>query len=100
MLQLPKEDIPFLAQHIEDWGAFPALPCTDTVEYYGATQVLAGSDHPYFQEEKYVRAFDYIRSSTLSESDRQRILSGNATELYSSPIRHCEERSSVFHREA
>ncbi|AEX68322.1 hypothetical protein CDC7B_2136 [Corynebacterium diphtheriae C7 (beta)] len=37
MLQLPKEDIPFLAQHIEDWGAFPALPCTDTAEYYGAT---------------------------------------------------------------
>ncbi|CAB0572570.1 hypothetical protein FRC0036_02198 [Corynebacterium diphtheriae] len=47
-----------------------------------------------------MRAFDYIRSITLSESDRQRILSGNATELYSSPIRHCEERSSVFHREA
>lgn len=55
VLQPLKEDMPFLAQHIEDWGALPALPCTDAAEYYGATQVLAGSDHPYFQEEKYVR---------------------------------------------
>ncbi|CAB0571405.1 hypothetical protein FRC0141_02148 [Corynebacterium diphtheriae] len=35
VLQLLKEDMPFLAQHIEDWGALPALPCTDTAEYYG-----------------------------------------------------------------
>ncbi|CAB0576494.1 hypothetical protein CIP107534_02139 [Corynebacterium diphtheriae] len=55
VLQLLKEDMPFLAQHIEDWGALPALPCADAAEYYGATQVLAGSDHSYFQEEKYVR---------------------------------------------
>lgn len=54
VLQLLKEDMPFLAQHIEDWGALPALPCTDAAEYYGATQVLAGSDHPYFQEEKLI----------------------------------------------
>ncbi|AEX47310.1 hypothetical protein CDB402_2019 [Corynebacterium diphtheriae INCA 402] len=43
----------------------PVLPCADAAnfyepslrmaaEYYGATQVLAGSDHPYFQEEKLI----------------------------------------------
>ncbi|MDI3389546.1 amidohydrolase family protein [Streptomyces sp. B-S-A8] len=100
-------DLPFLVQRIEDnytdWQAFPASPLGTlrtmwfdaanfhepslrlTVETFGADRVLAGSDHPYFQEEKYVRAFDYIRNARLPAEDIRAILSGNADSLYRVP---------------
>ncbi|MGV9183776.1 amidohydrolase family protein [Arcanobacterium canis] len=100
-------DLPFLAQRIEDnfsdWGSFPRSPAQTVrtmwfdaanfhepslriaAEYYGATQILGGSDHPYFQDEKYVRAFDYIRTSKLDDADRERILALNAADLYGIP---------------
>jgi len=97
-------DLPFLAQRIqdnyEDWHAFPASP-RDTlrgiwfdaanfhepslrlaVETYGAERIIAGSDHPYFQDEKYLRAFEYIRTSKLDGRDISRILRENAEGLY------------------
>ena len=43
---------------------------------------MAGSDHPYFQDAKYVRAFDYVRGSRLAASDVDKILRGNAAALY------------------
>ncbi|MDG3009837.1 amidohydrolase [Rhodococcus sp. D2-41] len=97
-------DLPFLAQRIEDnyedWGAFVSSPGASlrrmwfdaanfhepslrlAAETFGVSRVMAGSDHPYFQRDKYVRAFDYVRGSRLDESDRARILSGNARALY------------------
>ena len=97
-------DLPFLAQRLEDnfedWGAFPESPLTAlrrmwfdaanfhepslamTVETLGAQQIMAGSDHPYFQGEKYVRAFDYIRTSRLSPTEIDAVLTGNANDLY------------------
>lgn len=96
-------DLPFLAQRIEDnyadWGAFPASPLQQLREFsfdaanfhepslrlaaetYGASQILSGSDFPYFQEDKYVRAFSYVRESKLDDSEIAGILSGNARRL-------------------
>lgn len=97
-------DLPFLAQRIEDnfadWNAFPASPLQSlrgmffdaanfhepslrlAAESFGAEQILAGSDHPYFQNDKYVRAFDYVRDAALPGADRRAILHGNARDLY------------------
>lgn len=97
-------DLPFLAQRIEDnyedWDAFPSSPLARlrrmyydaanfhepslrlAVETLGGARILGGSDFPYFQEEKYVRAFSYIRDAALPQSDVDDILFGNARELY------------------
>lgn len=97
-------DLPFLAQRIqdnyEDWGSFPSSPrealagffydaanfhepsLALAAETFGAGQILAGSDFPYFQGDKYVRAMDYIRGSRLDEAARAGILAGNARRLY------------------
>ncbi|MDY6054408.1 amidohydrolase family protein [Micrococcus sp.] len=97
-------DLPFLAQRLEDnhedWGQFPASPRTMlrqihydaanfhepslamTAETVGAEQILAGSDFPYFQDAKYVRAFEYVRTSRLSPTERDGVLGANARRLY------------------
>ena len=97
-------DLPFMAQRHEDnytdWDAFPRSPRETlsnvffdaanfhepslalAAETFGISQILAGSDMPYFQDDRYVRAFDYIRTSRLSETDRKRVLSENARGLY------------------
>jgi len=98
-------DLPFLARRLEDnfedWDAFPESPLGAlrrmwfdaanfhepslalAVETLGADRILAGSDHPYFQGEKYLRAFEYIRSSRLRGAERDAVLAGNAQALYS-----------------
>ena len=98
-------DLAFLFQRIEDnyadWDAFPQSPQESlrrfyfdaanfyepalrlAVEAYGPAQILAGSDHPYFQDEKYIRAFSYIRGAALPEDIRAGILVHNAERLYS-----------------
>lgn len=97
-------DLAFLAQRLEDnyqdWDAFPSSPMESlrnmyfdaanfhapslraAVETYGADQILAGSDFPYFQEEKYLRAFDYVRDARLDPRTTSKILSGNASRLF------------------
>lgn len=97
-------DLAFLSQRIEDnfedWDAFPSSPNAAlrgmwfdaanfhepalrlAVETYGADRIVAGSDHPYFQKEKYVRAFDYIRGAELPSESIDAILSGNVADLY------------------
>lgn len=97
-------DLAFLSQRLEDnfedWNAFPSSPNAAlkrmwfdaanfhepslrlAAETYGIDRIVAGSDHPYFQEEKYARAFDYIRTARLPADDVEAILSGNATALY------------------
>ncbi|MFJ9175410.1 amidohydrolase family protein [Streptomyces sp. NPDC102360] len=97
-------DLPFLAQRLqdnyEDWHAFPEPPMETlprmwfdaanfhepslalAAETFGTDRLLAGSDHPYFQGEKYRRAFDYIRTSRLTDTDTYAVLTGNALALY------------------
>lgn len=97
-------DLPFLARRLEDnyedWGAFPSSPLGalrgmwfDAANFHepslvlaaetlGADRLLAGSDHPYFQGAKYVRAFDYVRTSRLPGPDVEAVLAGNARALY------------------
>lgn len=101
-------DIPFLAQRIEDnyedWGAFPASPAEtlrnmwfDAANFFGPSlvlasqvydpeKILAGSDYPYFQDEKYARAIQYISEAGLEEHVVQNILSLNALKLYSGSL--------------
>ncbi|MDY6143228.1 MAG: amidohydrolase family protein [Arcanobacterium sp.] len=97
-------DLAFMWQRLEDnytdWNSFPSSPneairkmwfdaanftepaLALAAEVYGASQIMGGSDMPYFQEELYVRAFDYIRSSRLSEADKHAILTDNARRLF------------------
>lgn len=96
-------DLPMLAQRIEDnyedWDAFPASPNATLRQFYfdaanfhepslalaaetfGLSQLMGGSDFPYFQREKYVRAFDYVRNSRFSEEEKEQILWSNAANL-------------------
>lgn len=97
-------DLAFMAQRLEDnftdWDAFPASPQASlqsmyfdaanfhepalraALDTYGSTQVLSGSDFPYFQQNKYVRAFDYIRTADITEHDKASVLRRNACALY------------------
>lgn len=97
-------DLPFLVQRLQDnytdWNAFPASPIETlrtmwfdaanfhppslvlATETLGSDRILAGSDHPYFQREKYLRAFDYVRDAPLSARHVEAIIAGNATALY------------------
>lgn len=100
-------DIPFLAQRIEDnytdWGSFKSSPREslrkmwfDTANFFGPSLVLAhdhvydpekllaGSDYPYFQNEKrdlYTRSVEYIIESGLSEKAVNNILVHNPVRL-------------------
>ncbi|GGH65417.1 amidohydrolase family protein [Rothia aerolata] len=100
-------DILFMFQRLEDnftdWGAFESSPQKNirsmyfdaanfyepslrlAVEAVGASQIMGGSDHPYFQHSHYERAFDYIRSARLQEEEKQAILSENAVRLLGLP---------------
>lgn len=97
-------DLPFLAQRIQDnyddWHAFAHSPAETfhrlyvdaanfhqpslrmALETYGVSQVMAGSDYPYFQDDKYTRAMDYIRTAGLPDTARDAVLFGNAKRLY------------------
>lgn len=94
----------FLARRIEDnyesWGAFNASPLQQmremfydaanfhepalrlAAETFGVERILGGSDFPYFQDDHYVRAFDYIRSAALEDDSKQLILRTNAENLF------------------
>lgn len=96
-------DLPMLAQRIEDnyedWDAFPASPNETLRHFYfdaanfhepslalatetlGLSQLMGGSDFPYFQKEKYIHAFDYVRKSRFSEEEKKQILWSNAVRL-------------------
>lgn len=97
-------DLPFIARRIEDnyedWDAFAASPMQQmrqmyfdaanfhepslrlATETFGIRQILGGSDFPYFQEEKYVRAFSYIREANLTQEEIDAALFANAQRLY------------------
>lgn len=94
----------FQAQRIEDnfedWKAFsespmkhfknfyydaanfhgPALQCSCAT--FGHSQHMMGSDFPYFQDEKYTRAVEYIVKAGFPEDITRQILYGNAERLY------------------
>lgn len=51
-------------------------------EILGNQRLLAGSDFPYFQNQKYTRAFSYIREANLTDNQKTAILETNAKALY------------------
>ena len=97
-------DLAFLAQRLEDnyadWGSFEHSPGEalkkmwfDAANFHGPSLVLAastydpakimvGSDYPYFQDDKYTRAVQYVRDCDLDEDATARILTHNATEFF------------------
>ncbi len=97
--------LPFLMTRIEDnyedWHSFNRSPqqtlrenfvfdtanfnkdsLISSVNTYGFQKLMLGSDFPYFQDQKYQRAVEYIRTSGLDEHEIEAILSGNAIEFY------------------
>ena len=100
-------DLPFLAQRLEDnytdWGSFRSSPREalrsiwfDAANFFGPSlvmahnhvfdpnKILAGSDYPYFQNDKrdlYTRAITYIIESGLSNEDINNILVHNPVRL-------------------
>lgn len=97
--------LPFLAQRIDDnylhWGeGFPELP-SDTwkkmwwdtpnfhppalrcaIDTFGETQVLLGSDFPYFRDQLYDRCVDYIAHSDLDQRVVDLIRDQNTAKLF------------------
>jgi predicted TIM-barrel fold metal-dependent hydrolase len=61
-------------------GHPPALRCA--CDTFGVSQLLLGSDVPYWRDENYQHAVDYVAHAGLSESDTQAIYSGNALRLF------------------
>lgn len=55
------------------------------VETLGSTQIMCGSDHPYFRDAKYTHAVDYVRDADLDPIMKTAILSNNARRLYGMP---------------
>lgn len=97
--------LPFLMQRIEDnyedWNAFTSSPTKmlkehfwfdaanfhqpsliSSVETFGVSRILMGSDFPYLQNDKYLRAVRYIENSSLPEEEIADILYNNAQDLY------------------
>lgn len=97
-------DLAFLSQRLEDnyddWGSFAHSPRETlknlwfdaanfyapslrmALETYNPDHIMGGSDYPYFQDYKYVRAFDYIRNSGVDKATINKVLSDNAARLY------------------
>lgn len=54
---------------------------THAVHAYGIDRILWGSDYPYWREESYQRAVDYLALTGLPEHDLDAIRYGNAAQL-------------------
>lgn len=91
-----------IMDNYEDWKSFKYSPIEtikksfyfDTANFLeeslvhsnkiiGNERLLLGSDFPYFQNEKYTRAVTYIKNSSLTDSEKNNILTKNAQKLYS-----------------
>lgn len=64
----------------------------NSAEVLGSNRLLMGSDFPYFMDDKYTRAVDYIYNSRLNSEEKENILSKNALNLY--------QKSASFDTEA
>lgn len=90
-----------LEDNYEDWNAFKESPIKslrekfyfdaanfsenaliNAIKVFGYKRILMGSDFPYFQNEKYKRAVDYIKDAHISSKEKEAILSENALRLY------------------
>lgn len=90
-----------IEDNYEDWDAFKHSPSKTlldrfyfdsanfleealrlSVEVFGDDKILMGSDFPYFKDEKYTRAAQYIRDAKLDDEVKEKILRSNAERLY------------------
>lgn len=65
-----------------DGANFLAAALELSVRVFGRDRILMGSDFPYFQDDKYVRAAEYITRADLDEETKIAILRKNAAALY------------------
>ncbi|WP_345494020.1 amidohydrolase family protein [Nocardia callitridis] len=97
-------DLAFLARRIEDnfedWHAFESSPMAALrrmwfdaanfhapalrmiMETFDPKRIMCGSDYPYFRDEKYTRAVEYIKESGLPPAQCADVLGNNAATLY------------------
>lgn len=97
--------IPFLMTRIEDnyedWDSFNDSPTEmlkkhftfdtanfkkesllSSIETFGIDKFMLGSDFPYFQDKKYIRAVEYIKNSGIDTEKIEAVLSKNAIKFY------------------
>lgn len=97
--------IPFLMTRIEDnyedWDSFNDSPTEmlkkhftfdtanfkkesllSSIETFGIDKFMLGSDFPYFQDKKYIRAVEYIKNSGIDSEKIEAVLSKNAIKFY------------------
>lgn len=101
-------DLPFLARRLEDnyedWDAFGSSPRAslrrmwfDAANFHGPSlrlametldphRIMCGSDYPYFQDEKYTRAVQYIRDAGISRAAARDVLADNARRFYGTAL--------------
>ncbi|CAN1724231.1 6-methylsalicylate decarboxylase [Hyphomicrobium sp. 1Nfss2.1] len=68
-----------------------ALRCA--CETFGSDRLLLGTDTPYWQDDLYNLAVDYIRQSGLSAQDAERIYHENAAALFGDKLSHAHRSS-------
>ena len=51
-------------------------------QVYDPRKLLAGSDYPYFQGDKYTRAFTYVEDTDFGAEQVRANLGANAAKLY------------------
>lgn len=97
-------DLAFLSQRIEDnyadWGSFTHSPQEalkkmwfDAANFHGISllitsmtftpeNLMMGSEYPYFQDDKYTRAVEYIKDAGLTDAQVEGVLRENALNFY------------------
>ncbi|HFI0463516.1 TPA: amidohydrolase family protein [Streptococcus suis] len=65
-----------------DAANFQSESLEQAVKVFGSDRILMGSDFPYFQDQQYVRATQYIKEANLSDQEKIALLSLNAKALY------------------
>jgi len=74
-------------------GYPPALRCA--CEAVGADRLLLGTDSPYWQDELYQLAVDYVAQAGLSAAEVDGIYGGNAVRLFGDKLTDLPERNST-----
>lgn len=81
LLDLPSVMARSLYYDTVGWGSQAGLRCA--CEAFGADHVVAGSDFPILLSvESYKRTFEYVKESRLSDHEVEKILYGNAQDLF------------------
>lgn len=65
-----------------DTANFNRYALISSINTYGFDKLMLGSDFPYFKDDKYKRAVDYIKNSGIDDREIEAILKDNAISFY------------------